>query len=91
MGWTVQNSNLRNGKKFFSSPETCRLALGPTQSHVEWVLGFFPGVKQQGPEVDHSPLSSAEVKYEWNSSCTPSICLHGMDRDMLPFCLYIQI
>lgn len=66
MGWTVQNLNLHRGKRFFSSPTMCKLALGLVQTPVEWVLGFFPGVKQQGPEVDHSHLSSAEVKHEWN-------------------------
>jgi hypothetical protein len=29
--------------------------------------GSFPGVKRQGREADHSPLTSAEVKKMWIS------------------------
>jgi hypothetical protein len=29
--------------------------------------GFFPGVKRQGREADHSPPTSAEVKKMWES------------------------
>jgi hypothetical protein len=29
-----------------------RLAVGPTQPPTEWVLAFFPGVKQSGRDVD---------------------------------------
>jgi hypothetical protein len=38
-------------------------ALGPTQPPIQWVLGPpSPKVKQQGNEVDRSPLSNAKVK-----------------------------
>jgi hypothetical protein len=40
-----------------------------------------PVLKRPGSEVDHWPRSSAEVKNEWNYSSTPSIYLHGADRD----------
>jgi hypothetical protein len=32
---------------------------------------FFPGVKRQGREADHSPLTSAEVKKMWIYTSTP--------------------
>jgi hypothetical protein len=32
-------------------------------------------------EVSHSAPSNAEVKNDWRSTPTPTICLHGMDRD----------
>jgi hypothetical protein len=35
----------------------------------------FPGVKRPGPEADHSPPSSSEVKNEWNYSSTPQCAL----------------
>jgi len=38
-----------------------RLALGPTQLPIQWVLGL-PGVKPLGCGADHPPPSSAEVK-----------------------------
>jgi hypothetical protein len=42
------------------------LALGPTQSPVQWVpAGPFPGGKARtGPDADHSPPCSAEIKNE---------------------------
>ena len=32
-------------------------------------------------QVSHSPSSNAEVKNEWSYTSTPTICLHGVDRD----------
>jgi hypothetical protein len=53
---------LGRGKKFVYSPVS-RLALGPTQPHIQRVAGAsFPGIKWPGREADHSPPSSAEVK-----------------------------
>jgi hypothetical protein len=45
----------------------------------------FPGVKQQGREVNHSPPSSAEVKNEWSYTSTLPTCLHGVDRENFNF------
>ena len=42
-------------------PHPSRPALGPTQPPIQWVLGFFQGVKRLGRCVDHPP-SSAEVE-----------------------------
>jgi hypothetical protein len=39
--------------------------------------GFFPGVKRQGRETDHSPLSSAKANTTWIYAATPT-CLHGV-------------
>jgi hypothetical protein len=40
-----------------------KMALGPTQPLIQWVLGSLSlGVKRPGREADHSPPSSAEVK-----------------------------
>jgi hypothetical protein len=41
--------------------------------------GLFPGGKvQPGCDADHSPPSSAEVKYEWELYLLSPMCLHGM-------------
>jgi hypothetical protein len=42
-------------------------------------------VKWPRAEVDHLPISSAEVKNEWNYTSTPSICLHGVVKENVIF------
>jgi hypothetical protein len=50
--------------KIFLFSIISRPMLGPTQLHIQRVLGAVSlGVKRLGHEVDHSPLSSAQVKY----------------------------
>ena len=42
------------GKRFFSSPKVPRHVLGPTQSPVNWLVGFCPqGIKHLVCEVNH--------------------------------------
>jgi hypothetical protein len=49
-----------------------RTALRPNQPPIPWVEGaFFPGVKRQGREADHSPPPSAEIKNAWSYTFTP--------------------
>jgi hypothetical protein len=49
------------GNFFFTTAS--KMALGPTQPPIPWVLGALSlGVKWPGREADHSPPSSAEVK-----------------------------
>lgn len=31
-------------------------------------------------EIDHSPLSTAEIKNEWRVTSTPAVCLRDVDR-----------
>jgi len=45
-----------------------RLALEPTQSHIQWVVG----VKQLGCEADHSPTYIADIKKKKKKSYTSS-------------------
>jgi hypothetical protein len=52
---------------------------GPSQSPIQWVLGFISqGVKQPGRETDRSPPTSAEVKNTWIYRSTPPIHLRGV-------------
>jgi hypothetical protein len=57
---------------YFYFSVSSRPALGFTQPPIKWVPGgSFPGVKRQGPEDDHSPPTSAEVKKMWLYISTP--------------------
>jgi hypothetical protein len=56
-----------------------RPALGLTQPPIQWVPTVVsPGVKRPGHEAEHSPSSSAEVKYAWSCTSIPLIRLHDM-------------
>ena len=60
MDWTVRGSNPSwGGGRDFLHPS--RLALGPTQPPVLWVLARFSGVQQPGCGGDHPPPSIAKV------------------------------
>jgi hypothetical protein len=78
-GWTigVLGFDSRRGLGIYLFTTASRTVLGPTQPPIQWVRGALSlGVKRLGPETDHSPRSSAEVK-EWvelyvDSPNTPS-------------------
>ena len=44
-------------------------------------VGFCSWLKRPGSETDHSSLSSAAVKNEWNYTSIPSLRLHVVYRD----------
>jgi hypothetical protein len=72
-GWTTKGrSSSPGGRKNFHVSISSRPALGPTQPPIQWVTGFFPGVKRPGREDDHSPPTSAEVKKTWVYTSTPT-------------------
>jgi hypothetical protein len=83
-GWTIGRSRFdpRQGQRIFIVASASRPALGPTQPPVQWVPGTggpFPGgTARSGRDADHSPLSSAEVKYEEELYLLSPIHLHGM-------------
>jgi hypothetical protein len=67
------------GLGIFLFTTVSRMALGPTQPPIQWVLGDLSlGVKQPVHEADHSPPSSAKVKNVWSYNSTPPKRLHGM-------------
>lgn len=51
--------------------ERCRLVLQPNQLHNLRVLRLFPQQKAAEARVNHSPLSNAMVKDEWNNTSPP--------------------
>jgi hypothetical protein len=42
---------------------------------------YFSEIKRPRREVNDSPPSSAEVKYEWSHTSDPSVRLYGADRE----------
>jgi hypothetical protein len=61
-GWTAWVLIPGRGK-IFSLSTASRPALEPNRSPILWVpRTISPGVKRQGREADHSPLSGVEVK-----------------------------
>jgi len=42
-----------------------------------------PGAKREVPEVDHSPLSSAEIRNEWSYTSTLPLYSRGVYRDSI--------
>jgi hypothetical protein len=64
IGWTAEEMGLNSQQEqeifLFFTP--ARLALGPTHSPIQWVLGaILLGVKWQGHEADHSPPPIAKA------------------------------
>jgi hypothetical protein len=49
---------------------------------------FLPVVKRPERKVNHSRLSSAEVKNDWSHTSSPPIRIHGVDRDNFAFILF---
>jgi hypothetical protein len=69
----------RRGLGIFLFNTASRMALGPTQSPIQWVPGPLSLViKRPGCEADHSPPSSAEVKECVELYLHSPIRLHGV-------------
>ena len=85
---TVQASNPIRDKGLFSSPTHPDQLWGPTSLIFSGFQPSFLGIKWVGPDDDHSPPSSIEVKNEWSYTSTPLVYLLGMDRDFTFFFFY---
>jgi len=48
--------------------------------------GSFQGTNLPGREVQHSPLSSVEVKHEWRYTSAPPECRHGVHEEIFYIC-----
>jgi hypothetical protein len=54
---------------------------GPSSLLYNGYLGSLPQVKRPGLGVNHSPLSSADVKNKWSYTSTAPTCPRGVHRD----------
>ena len=43
------------------------------------------GLKQTGPEVNHSHSFNTEVRNEWSCTSAGTVCLHRMERNTVAF------
>jgi len=80
MGWMVWGLKLSRGKRFFCSPKR---QTGSDAHPASYSLGtriFFLGIKHLVLEDNDSPPSTAKVYYVQSYTCTPHVCLHGVDR-----------
>jgi len=55
---------------------------GPPSFLFNGYLPSIPGAEQPGRDDDHSPSSSAKVNKAWSHTSAPSICIHGLDKDI---------
>jgi hypothetical protein len=78
----------RQGQEVFLFSETSTPAVGPPTLLFSGYPGSFLGAPVC--EVNHTRPSGIEVKNEWNCTSTPSVYLHGMDRDTLPLHLPVS-
>jgi hypothetical protein len=60
----------------FSPRHRVQTGSGPP---IQWVpRALSLGIKRPGREGDHSPPSTAEVKYAWSYTSIPPVRLHGV-------------
>ena len=80
-GWMIRGSNPGTGMGFCSSRNVHTKFGAHTVSCSKWIRGFFPRAERPEHEVNHSPLSSTEVKNKWSFTSDLPIYLHGVNRD----------
>jgi hypothetical protein len=73
----------REGQKMFFSCLTCQDGAGATDFLLKSYRGSVPGAKAVG--AWGWPPLRAEVKDEWNYTCTPPICHHGVASNSTTF------
>ena len=87
----VRDSNTGRGgrgKRFISALKLPDRLWGPPSLLFDGTWGSFLAVNRPGRGADHSPPCRAEVKNVWSYTSTPSICLHGVEKDK--FTVYLS-
>jgi hypothetical protein len=57
----IQLSSLGRGGRTFSSVNRPLNFWDAKKPHIQWAQEYFPGLKRQGCEVDHSPKQVARL------------------------------
>jgi hypothetical protein len=73
-------TRLRDGRPRFDSRQrlgiflfttASRPALGSTQPTIQWIGGYFPGIRRPGRETDNSPPSKSKIILHRSSPSLP--------------------
>jgi hypothetical protein len=82
---TQQQANIDNGRRLLFSPKPPDRLWGLPSLLFELYRGCSLEVRLLEREVDHSPPSSTDVKYEFSYVSAPHKCLHGVYRKNCTF------
>jgi hypothetical protein len=91
MGLTARSSNLRRAKGCYFLQNHPEGLWGPHSLLFSGHNGSVLEIKRSWFELGHSPLFSAEVMNEWSYTCTPPVCLHGVDRGSFNFTHWLLV
>jgi len=64
-------------------PHPFKLALGPTQPHLQWVPGLTRGKKRPGRGVEHPPHLMTRLKEEYRYTSTHPLDHRGLFQGKL--------
>jgi len=81
----MQPTNPDKSKTFFCSSKHPDQFWGPPSLLFSCYQHSWGGDKAAGHEVYHPPPFTAKVKNEWDCISSPTLCLHGMDRNYTIF------
>jgi hypothetical protein len=63
---------------------------GPPSLRFNGYRGSFPEVGRSKRGVNRPLASTAQLQNEWSYTSTPSICLHGLDKEKFTFSLKLN-
>jgi hypothetical protein len=84
------DSILSSEKRPTSTPKRSRVALGPTEPPIQWILRPL-SVRKNWPErgAHQSPPSQIEVNKKWSNTSIPHTCLYGMHTEKVNFFFFV--
>ena len=91
MGFTVHSLNPRRAKRCSSLQNHPEGLWGPHSLLFSGRNGSVLEIKWSWFELCHSPPFSAEVMNEWSYTCTPPVCLHGVDKGSFNFTHWLLV
>jgi len=68
-GWSVVR--MQTEERFSSLLQNVQSSCGSKRSSIQWLLGFYPGVRRPGDDVEHSCPSVIEFRNDWSHNFVP--------------------